>query len=54
MTNEQIEQKKQQLKGELAEAGAIELSDDAIDQVAGGVPPGYLSMPTPPSPTNLP
>lgn len=64
LTSEQIEQKKQLLAektkeikaiyDELLEAGAIELSDDAIDQVAGGVPPGYLSMPTPPSPTNLP
>ena len=46
LTNEQIEQKKQQLKqlaeqaktlyDELVEAGAIELSDDDLDQAAGG------------------
>ena len=64
LTSEQIEQKKQLLAektkeikaiyDELVEAGAIELSDDALDNAAGGVPPGYLSMPTPPSPTNLP
>ena len=64
MTNEQIEQKKQQLKqlaaeaqqlkDELVEAGAMELPDDALDNAAGGVPPGYLSMPNPPSPTTLP
>ena len=50
MTQEQIEQKKQQLqqlaeeakqlKDELVEAGAIELSDDDLDQTAGGVPWG--------------
>ena len=46
MTNEQIEQKKQLLAekmkemkaiyDELVEAGAIELSDDDLDQAAGG------------------
>jgi hypothetical protein len=46
LTNAQIEQKKQQLAekkkemkaiyDELAEAGAIEISDDDLDQVAGG------------------
>ena len=46
LTNEQIEAKKQQLKqlteqakalyDELVEAGAIELSDDDLDQAAGG------------------
>ena len=46
MTAEQIEQKKQQLHQlaleaqaickELVEAGAIELSDDDLDNVAGG------------------
>ena len=46
LTNEQIEQKKQQLKQlaeemkaitqELAEAGAIELSEDDLDKAAGG------------------
>ena len=46
MTNEQIEQKKQQLKQlaeqaeviykELVEAGAIELSEDDLDKAAGG------------------
>ena len=64
LTTAQIEQKKQQLKqlaeqakqlkDELVEAGAIELSDDDLDKAAGGVPPGYLSMPNPPSPTTLP
>ena len=47
MTSEQIEQKKQQLKqlaeevkqlkDELMEAGALELSDDDLDQAAGGM-----------------
>ena len=58
MTNEQIEQKKQLLAekvkemkaicNELAEAGAIELSDVDLDEVIGGkkvplgvTPPGY-------------
>ena len=46
LTNEQIEQKKQQLAekkkemkaiyNELAEAGAIEISDDDLENVAGG------------------
>jgi hypothetical protein len=46
LTNEQIEQKKQRLHQlaveaqaickELVEAGAIELSDDDLDKVAGG------------------
>ena len=46
LTNEQIEQKKQQLQqlteqakalyDELVEAGAIELSEDDLDQAAGG------------------
>ena len=46
LTNEQIEQKKQllvektkemkALYDELVEAGAIELSDDELDDVAGG------------------
>ena len=46
LTNEQIEAKKQQLKqlaeeakklkDELVEAGAIELSDDDLDNAAGG------------------
>ena len=46
MTNEQIEQKKQQLKqlagevkqltDELVEAGACSLSDDDLDKAAGG------------------
>ena len=53
LTNEQIEQKKQKLseilkeakvlQDELVEAGAIELSEDALDEAAGGfhkeVPP---------------
>lgn len=48
LTAEQIEQKKQQLKqlaeeakqlkDELVEAGAIELSEDDLDQAAGGAP----------------
>ena len=48
-TAEQIEQKKQQLKqlaeevktlkDELVEAGAMELSDDDLDQAAGGIIP---------------
>ena len=47
LTNEQIEQKKQQLKQlakeakllmeELVEAGAIELSENDLDKAAGGV-----------------
>ena len=47
LTNEQIEQKKQLLADktkemkalydELVEAGAIELSDDDLDQAAGGL-----------------
>ena len=46
LTNEQIEQKKlrlkqlaeeaEQLKNELVEAGAIELSEDDLDQATGG------------------
>ena len=46
LTNEQIEQKKEQLKklveeskalyNELVEAGAIELSEDDLDKAAGG------------------
>ena len=48
LTSEQIEAKKQQLKqlaeetkqlkDELVESGAIELSDDDLDQAAGGSP----------------
>ena len=48
LTNEQIEQKKQLLEektkkmkaiyDELVEAGAIELSDEDLDQAAGGFP----------------
>ena len=48
MTNEQIDQKKQQLKqlteevkqlkDELMEAGALPLDEDDLDQAAGGVP----------------
>ena len=50
LTNEQIEQKKQLLAekmkemkaiyDELVEAGAIELSEDDLDQAAGGARPG--------------
>ena len=53
LTNEQIEQKKQQLqqlaaetqqlKDELVEAGEWSLDDDDLDQAAGGTPaPSYL------------
>ena len=52
LTNEQIEQKKlrlkqlveeaEQLKNELVEAGAIELSEDDLDKVAGGQTPSCL------------
>ena len=48
LTNEQIEQKKQQLKqlageakqlkDELVEAGALPLDEDDLDQAAGGLP----------------
>ena len=47
LTNEQIEQKKQQLKElaeevkqlkeELVEAGALPLDDDDLDEAAGGI-----------------
>ncbi len=53
LTAEQIAQKKQLLEekmkevkalyDELVEAGAIELSDDALDQAAGGLLPGEVS-----------
>ena len=53
MTTEQIEQKKQQLKQlaeeaqaltkELMEAGAIELSEEDLDNVAGGVQAGIFT-----------
>ena len=52
MTNEQIEAKKLQLKqlaeevkqlhDELVEAGAIELSEDDLDQAAGGINWDYI------------
>ena len=52
LTNEQIEQKKQQLQqlteqakalyDELVEAGVIELSDDDLDQAAGGINWDYI------------
>ena len=48
LTNEQIEQKKQQLKqlaaeaqqlkDELVEAGALPMDEDDLDNVAGGIP----------------
>ena len=56
LTNEQIEQKKQQLKqlaeevkalkDELVEAGAWPLSEDDLGQVAGGlsVPQGFKGL----------
>lgn len=53
LTNEQIEQKKQQfseilkevkaLQDELVEAGAIALDDDQLDGVAGGRDPGIYA-----------
>ena len=53
LTNEQIEQKKQllaekeqQMKAlaqELKEAGAVELSDDDLDNVSGGVQAGLFT-----------
>ena len=52
LTNEQIEQKKQQLKqlaeeakqlkDELVEAGAWPMDEDDLDQAAGGGVPSYL------------
>ena len=59
LTKEQIEQKKQQLKQlaeevnaltkELVEAGAIELSEEDLEKVAGGnVPPKRSSIPDQP------
>ena len=55
LTNEQIEQKLQQLKQlteevsaltkELAEAGAIELSEEDLENVSGGRTPAALSAP---------
>ena len=53
LTAEQIEQKKQQLKElvsearaiykELAEAGAVEMSDDQLNLVSGGVQAGFFT-----------
>lgn len=67
MTNEQIEQKKQQLKqlaeeaqqlkNELIEAGAWPLSDDELDKAAGGIsgrgwrPPTFRKDPIPDEPS---
>ena len=61
LTAEQIEQKKQllaekmkQMKAiydELVEAGAIELSDDDLDQAAGGTPPPSILQLNPGSTT---
>ena len=55
LTNEQIEQKKQQLAekmkeakaiyDELMEAGSIPMNDDELDQVAGGRPDPSLYDP---------
>ena len=52
LTNEQIEQKKQQLhqlaeeakqlKDELVEAGALPLDEDDLDQAAGGCFPIFI------------
>jgi hypothetical protein len=60
LTNEQIEAKKQQLKqvteeaenlkNELVEAGAIELSEDDLDKVAGGFKELFDKPKTPPVP----
>ena len=54
LTNEQIEQKKQLLAekmkevkalyDELVEAGAIEIQENALDEVAGGIHPGPRSI----------
>ena len=62
LTNEQIEQKKQQLKqlteqakalyDELVEAGVIELSEDDLDQAAGGFKWKFIAPPGPTSPTS--
>ena len=53
MTAEQIEQKQQQLKQlameaqaickELVEAGAMEMSEDELNQVAGGIQAGFVT-----------
>ena len=57
LTAEQIEQKKQQLKNELVEAGAWPLSDDDLDKAAGGVsgqgwrPPKFRKDPIPDEPS---
>ena len=55
LTNEQIEQKKQQLKqltaeakqlkDELVEAGAWPLDEDDLDQAAGAGMPVYFQLP---------
>ena len=55
MTNEQIDQKKQQLKElaeevkqlkeELVEAGALPLDDDDLDEAAGGIYQRELPLP---------
>ena len=62
MTQEQIEQKKQLLEekmkemkaiyDELVEAGVIELSEDDLDQAAGGFKWKFIAPPGPTSPTS--
>ena len=54
LTNEQIEQKKQQLKQlseeidaiakELQEAGALPLNEDELDEAAGGLSQGPVKL----------
>ena len=62
MTQEQIEQKKQLLEekmkemkaiyDELVEASVIELSEDDLDQAAGGFKWKFIAPPGPTSPTS--
>ena len=59
MTNQEIEQKKQQLKqlaeevkqlhDELVEAGAIELSEEDLDKAAGGIHTYHVQVDNPPT-----
>ena len=64
LTNEQIEQKKQQLKqlveevkqlkDELVEAGALPMDEDDLDQAAGGAPRQREGIVLPFPTSNLP
>ena len=64
LTNEQIEQKKQQLKqlaeeakqlkDELVEAGAWPLDEDELDQAAGGINWEFITPPGPTTPPGMP